>query len=285
MAIISAEFGAVLLSIRYLHLIYEDYLREEYQMEFAKSIRQVLKDEFRNTENSRVFIEEARKIFIEAGNRDLESYLSFQRIGIKAIYERLSTDEVGKRLKRAKKIDVMKTWFPDHPDIEAGLREAMRKPDVEVRLLLSHPDSPLLRQRSIGAGHDRDPEHGSRQVEQTLLNIYNWASDGAPGKFEIGLYQDWPGCPIIWYGEDILRHALLGFYLRGKSSPFWPWIEIEAKSNLDNILRQQFDDLWKKTPKITNSEELVLWLKNRGVLKDEKQSEQDISSPDITNNS
>jgi hypothetical protein len=255
-AIIFAELGAVLFSIRFLHLMYEKYLRDEHIFHFESSMKDVIRNEFRNTENSRAFIEEAKKIFIEAGSRDLESYLSFQRIGIRAVYEDLPRDEVGRRLAGAKRIDVMKTWFPDHPDIQEGFKLAMTS-GAEVRLLLSHPKSVLLGQRSLGAKHNED--HGSWQVTRTLLDIYEWELD----KFEIGLYDEWPGCPTIWYDKRVL----LGFYLRGRSSPFWPWLEIEAGSPFDKILCQQFNDLWKIADKISNRTELAVWLKARGELK------------------
>jgi len=186
---------------------------------------------------------------------------SFQRFGMKSV-EYLPTVEVGERLKGAERIDVMKTWFPDHPDIRDGLRAALTNQKTKVRLLLSHPDSDLLRARSDGAGQDL--AHGAREVIHTLQDLYNYTQDET-AKFEIALYNGWPGCPIIWYDKKVL----LGFYLRGRSSPFWPWIEIKRGSDFEKkVLRKQFDDLWNVTPKIKDRKELFNWLKDRGELKD-----------------
>jgi len=251
----------VLLSIRYLHLTYEAYVREAYQREFTSIMRTVIEEEIHSTKNLRVFIEEAKKIFVDLGKGEQESYLTFQRIGIKTIYKRLDTSEVGERLESANRIEVMKTWFPDHQDIEGGLRKALERSGTEVKLLLCHPDSPALQLRSPSAGFDK--EYGSRMVKRTLTDLLG----GAQGTFKIALHKEWPGCPVIWYGEDKLQHVLLGFYFIGKSSPFWPWIEISAGSELDGILRRQFDALWDRaSERISNKEELAKWLNVRGWL-------------------
>lgn len=184
---------------------------------------------------------------------------SFQEMGFKSV-KYLNAGKVGEFLKDAKRIDVMKTWFPDHPHIRKGLREALKNKRATIRLLLSHPDSDLLRARSEGAGEK--PEHGADEVMRTLKDVYEHTQDDT-AKFEVALYKGWPGCPIIWHDGNVL----LGFYLRGQSSPFWPWIAVEDDSPFGQELRDQFDKLWKDetTRKITGKQQLGEFLLERQV--------------------
>lgn len=233
-----AEFGAVVLSINILHLLYEKYMRDEY----ASTLREIIKSEF------------------DAAKSAPPAYLSFRRIGMKEIYEELSAEKVCKLLEKSKQIDVMKTWFPDHPRIKEGFELAF-KHGARVRLLLNHPDSEILKLRSAGAGKER--EHGSQWIIQTLCDLHRLAGKKGAGKFEIGLHHEWPGCPIIWYDGKVL----LGFYLRGWPSPLWPWIAVEDESRIGHILRKQFDDLWDKVrhSRIKTPEELGIWLEDRAA--------------------
>jgi hypothetical protein len=57
---------------------------------------------------------------------------------------------------------------------------------------------------------------------------------------QIAIYDNWPGCPVIWYDNEIL----MGFYFRGRSSPAWPWVSVEKGTRLAKILDDQFYNLW-----------------------------------------
>src|SRR5205814_5813581 len=74
--------------------------------------------------------------------------------------------------------------------------------------------------------------------------LSDWSSDvcssdlrtaGPTVKVEIGCYDSWPGCPVIWYDRKIL----MGFYFRGAPSPEWPWVSVKAGSELAIILEDQ----------------------------------------------
>lgn len=185
---------------------------------------------------------------------------TFAKLGMLRIFDPLGDEELQKRLARSRKIRVLKTWFPETTTIERGLELAIKRKKAKVRLLLAHPDSPVLEQRIRGAGEIRG--HGATMVIRTLNQVVDWVGNSKDADVQIGLYDSWPGCPVIWCDSTVL----MGFYFRGRSSPHWPWVEVEAGSKLDKeILKSQFDSLWSHcdTIKFSTTAEIVAWLAQR----------------------
>lgn len=189
---------------------------------------------------------------IDKQNEEKEAYSSFLNLGMKTIHPTLDDEEIHNRLAQSKKIKVLKTWFPENRRIEEGLQKAIKNNGASVKLLLLKPDSMILRERSTGAGEHEN--HGHNKVINTLSRIKEWICESGENKFEIGLYNSWPACPVIWYDENIL----MGFYFRGHSSTQWPWVEVTLGSPLEKILNDQFNSLWNRseTIKISNCDQL-----------------------------
>ena len=188
-------------------------------------------------------------------NADLDKFLA---LGIEKIYDPLSDKNLRDRLGDATEIKVLKTWFPENPEIESGLRQAITEKSANVELLLCHPGSTILKQRSLGA--DELAWWGDYKVYRAVQNVYDWTEGMSDDdlKVKIWLYDSWPGCPVIWYDKNIL----MGFYFRGAASPSWPWLSIKIKSRLADILMAQFEDLWNKaTEKLSSREDMADWLK------------------------
>lgn len=172
---------------------------------------------------------------IEDKNNQATNWETFSNLGLQRI-QYLRDENLQERLESAKKIKILKTWFPETLPIEDGLKAAVER-GAEVRLLLSDPDSELLKQRSTTALRARN--QGSQVVYRAIESILQWVGSSEL-TVEIGLYDSWPGCPVIWYDQNIL----MGFYFRRAPSPEWPWVSVRDGSDLANILEAQFRDLW-----------------------------------------
>lgn len=190
-------------------------------------------------------------------DRPPDPLVSFKQLGMCRAIERLSDDELKSRLAQAQEIRVLKTWFPETPTIREGLEEALTKGrPARVTLLLMHPGSKILEARSKSAR--RGSNHGAHMVIQALEDLVKWGR-GVEG-LEVGLYDGWPGCPVIWHDE----RPLMGFYLVGSPSPDWPWIEVEKGSKLDGDLNRQFHAILDTAlERFSSAEELEEWLNAR----------------------
>jgi hypothetical protein len=216
----------------------------------------------------------------EATLRDM---LTFSDEGMEKAHHHLDDEDLQKYLKDSSPIQVLKTWFPESRQIAAGLEGAIKN-NARVKLLLCKPGSKILEQRSLGA--KQDYWSGSFTVYTAVKLVYDCLKERARAdkdkeseRVQIACYDSWPGCPVIWYGEKIL----IGFYIRGRSSPNWPWINLRRGSDLAQDLSRQFDELWddQGTERLTNLEEMKNWLERPenkrwakpGVMLPERSSE------------
>jgi len=177
-----------------------------------------------------------------------DALTSFKDLGMLRIIDPLGDKKLRRRLARAREIRILKTWFPENETIAGGLRSAIKN-KAAVRLLLANPDSRILMVRSQGSVGQ--PDHGKNKVIEVMEKIPNWARDAEQVEVHIGLYDSWPGCPVIWYDDRIL----MGFYFRGASSPHWPWVEVKKGSKLATILDDQFHSLWDSLPPYAETQE------------------------------
>jgi hypothetical protein len=184
----------------------------------------------------------------------IEEFDKFLALGMKKLHDPLTDENLQYRLGSSRDIKVLKTWFPESADIENGLEEAIKQKAV-VRLLLCKPGSVLLEQRSLGAVEK--PRWGSFKVYDAVKKIRGWVKTTPGADVQIAIYDSWPGCPVIWYDNEIL----MGFYFRGKSSPAWPWISVEKGTRLAGILDDQFKNLWGEAVEcLVTPDELESWL-------------------------
>ncbi len=184
---------------------------------------------------------------------------SFEALGMLRVIDPLSDAALRRRLANAREVKVLKTWFPESRTIEEGLEGAMQKRGTKITLLLAHPDSKMLAQRAESANEPKD--EGAAKVERALDRVIRWSGDRVDVDVTVGLYDSWPGCPVIWYDNKVL----MGFYFRGRASPRWPWVEVKANSNLDRILKSQLDSLWtlENTLILSDTTEIAQWLDSR----------------------
>jgi hypothetical protein len=181
---------------------------------------------------------------------------AFSKLGMYKVVDQLPDQDLQKRLARSKKIKVLKTWFPETRVIGDGL-EAAIKSGAEVRLLLCKPESILLQQRSRTALKDKQ-YRASTIVYKAIKDIHDWVQEKSGAEVEIGCYDSWPGCPVIWYDDKII----MGFYFRRAPSPEWPWISVKPQSVLAEILDRQYEDLWNldDTLHLKTQEDRERWL-------------------------
>lgn len=173
---------------------------------------------------------------------------SFREYGMKRLDVHFEPSKQGHVLRKAKKIKVLKTWFPDDDNIKAGIIDALTA-GAEITLLLCEPKSDILAMRSKGAKHKK--KHGQDAIDEFIKEISD-NIETYKGSIDIRFYDEWPGVPIIWYDDSIY----MGFYLRGKSSPFWPWVEVKKNSDLAHTLEKQFEELWVKSSDKTKIESI-----------------------------
>lgn len=174
--------------------------------------------------------------------------ITFSDYGMKKLHASLLPQDQKKILTKAKKIRVLKTWFPDHPNIREGVLEALEQNNAKLILLLCNPFSKILSQRSCGAN---ELKHHGRDAIINSVDLIRQRIQAGKGSIELKLYDEWPGVPLIWCD----RRLFMGFYLRGKSSPFWPWIEIKVPSECNEDLEKQFEELWEKAGAIYSTPE------------------------------
>lgn len=173
----------------------------------------------------------------------LSNLNTFLDYGMKRLHTDLRPAKQEEMFALAKDIRVLKTWFPDHDDIKKGVLRALDENKARLTLLLCDPFSKTLSTRSTGADHGEN--HGRDEIIDSLKLISRRIQLGK-GSIELKLYDEWPGVPLMWCDKTLF----MGFYLRGKSSPYWPWIEVKADSTLYNELEKQFSELWEKTTKV-----------------------------------
>lgn len=177
-------------------------------------------------------------------------------LGIQKVYQHLADQNLANWLAKAEKIQVLKTWFPETKEILRGLQRGIER-GATVQLLMCKPDSELLALRSYDANNKRAWE-GPTVIYQAVRDIHELMSPDS-NNVEFRFYDDWPGCPAIWYGDELL----MGFYFRGQPSPRWPWVRITKDSVLAKILNEQFQELWESTPeseRLTTVTEREEWL-------------------------
>ena len=180
---------------------------------------------------------------------------AFLKLGMETVHY-LRDENLRDRLASALEIRVLKTWFPETEAIKTGLRKAIKR-GAKLKLLLCNPNSALLQKRSHTALQEEF--QGSNVVYHAIKNINEWVLDASELKVEIGVYDSWPGCPVIWYDEEIL----MGFYFRTAPSTDWPWITVRKGTQLAGILDEQFDDLWfsSDTKLLKTRRDRKRWLK------------------------
>ncbi len=79
---------------------------------------------------------------------------------------RCSSDTLSKQLRGAKKIRILKTWFPEDNQLQTVFEEALENRNTRIELLLCDPDYELLHVRSRGA--NVKSEEGRRRVIDAL---------------------------------------------------------------------------------------------------------------------
>ncbi len=187
----------------------------------------------------------------------------FLDLGLKNIHRHLTDDDIRTRLEESLNIQVHKTWFPENDQIEEGLLSAIKN-GAAVDLLLCKPDSYILRKRCEAAQEPMGPYWIYRAIKKIHKTITNPENRNINRKITITLYDEWPGCPVIWYGkETIYDNIVMGFYFWGASSPRWPWINVTHKSRLGKILQKQFESISKIKNNIVLQEpqDMERWLK------------------------
>jgi hypothetical protein len=196
---------------------------------------------------------------------DVHAFDKFQDLGMQKLYYPMKDEDLQRRLSESESIRVLKTWFPETTDIKDGLRHAIVHNKAKVRLLLCHPRSDLLQKRSDSA--ERNPLLGSRTNYEAVLSISNWLKDAPGADVKISFYDDWPGCPVIWYRKKGVllssQQIIMGFYFRKRSSPSWPWISVRPGSELARILKEQYEDLLSNgsVESLSSLEQMQEWLK------------------------
>jgi len=182
---------------------------------------------------------------------------TFLSLGMTTAHKHLTDEKLKERLERARDIKVLKTWFPETEEIATGLKRAIKNGRAKLKLLVCKPSSTLVQKRSLSALKRK--WLGPNTIYQAIEDIHKWVRATPGVKVEIGCYDSWPGCPVIWYDRKIL----MGFYFRGAPSPEWPWVSVKAGSELAIILEDQFDDLWnlRNTIHLTTQKDRLKWLK------------------------
>ncbi len=169
-------------------------------------------------------------------------------------------DDMGALLGQCReRVIILKTWFPEDGKIAAGLDQAFMN-GANVQLVLCNPWADILGIRSTSA--DVLHRQAAKWIRRGLDVVKKWAHRDCD--FKIGLYNAWPGCPVIWADGRIF----MGFYFRKYPSPQQRWIEVRAKSPLADVLDEQLTGLWKRAFQITNTAQLDNWLSHEIVQRD-----------------
>jgi hypothetical protein len=161
-------------------------------------------------------------------------------LGIQSCLSDLNTTVLSEKLSKAKKIRVLKTFFPEDSALETGLRQAFKNQKASVELFLLDPNSEILKDRSRSI-KPTEPDLGRRKVLTAIRLIYDEVYKSGKGRGSVVLFNNWPGCPIV----EIDDTFYLGMYLLGTSSPHNPWFEIKPNSMLAQKLSDQFDYIFK----------------------------------------
>lgn len=189
------------------------------------------------------------------GPPDDEAWARFKEWGMVDLLRLQGVRSMRTLLERcSEKVTILKTWFPEDGEIAAGLAKAFQN-HAKVRLIMCHPEAPILGMRSESARVRHD--QAAVWIDQGLDVVED---NAIPKTFNgIGFYNAWPGCPVIWADDRIF----VGFYFRGHTSPNQPWVEVKAGTPLSETLGYQRDTLWDKAHQLKTLDELRQWRKNR----------------------
>ena len=137
------------------------------------------------------------------------------------------------------------------------------KGGASIELFLCNPNSKILKFRSVSA-HRKEPERGSTIIRTLLQDLYEWSKESQSGKFNIVLYDCWPGNPIISFDDEMW----MGLYLIGDPSPEWPWIKMKEGTYMSIELNGQFEKISKhpETIELSTRAELEKWLIGKDLL-------------------
>ena len=109
----------------------------------------------------------------------------------------LTGEEVLNRIQEAKSITILKTWFPEKPEIAEALKTALIN-GASVELILCDPDSEILKCRCAGAW----VKHAdARRWIIEGLNIVREHSTDSKALKNVWFHDEWPGCPVITVGQ------------------------------------------------------------------------------------
>lgn len=280
LSIVFAEFGAVFLTVSLLHFAYDHFIRVQHEEMVLRLFKDAVREEFseeREAQMLELFKKAVRKELshrtnlekiVEAIQDDNDLRRGFGKLGATGMLK-FTTDKLSKELSNAHdQIRILKTWFPEEDQLRTGFQDALQRPNVKIELLLCSPDNYSLAVRSRSAHVAR--KEAIRKIINAFRLIYkvrcqlpdpigclNHKDEHCNTK--IGLYQGWPGCPVIWCDKRIF----LGSYFLGLSSQHAPWIRVKAGSQLATLLDRQFTQFWNdsRTTKFESPEALDEWLK------------------------
>jgi hypothetical protein len=182
---------------------------------------------------------------------------SLEDFALKEVYENLSEKKLSNDISKAKDIKIIKTWFHEIDTIDKGLILAIEN-KAKICLHLLHPTSPLLIYRSLSVSDDAS--YGETQIRNGLTSIKDAIEKYHNTSTTISFYDQWPGAPLIKLDSKIL----VGFYLLGRSSPSWPWLEFDIKSTiLGENLTDQFEKIKTVGKELKTAVEIETFLNDR----------------------
>jgi hypothetical protein len=143
-------------------------------------------------------------------------------------------------------ITILQTWIPNLQRFEWALREAIIRRQVDVRVLLLHPSSPVARLREEALR--RDPalaEDVKANVERCLSIFENVAAEVPErdqSRLQVRLYNSLPSIAV--YKAD--EHYLVSSFLHGQLAIDSAQVEVDGSGTaLGEQVERELATLWR----------------------------------------
>lgn len=169
-----------------------------------------------------------------------------QSVGV--VHDSNPTAEICEAFAKAgKQILIYNGWVPDFEGLHRGLREAVQR-NVEVKILLLNPDSPLCTLRAAEIGLPNP----AMQRDYTAIDLDNMArfieQIGGSGCVEIRLFDELPLAPIYATEEKMY----VGWFYKARRAVTGPVIRVHGyNSPLHTAMRESFDRVWNNDKSTT----------------------------------
>jgi len=160
-------------------------------------------------------------------------------LGLTRVLRAFPVADFAERIRRASRIRLLNTWFPNLAQLEEPLRAALRSGTCTVEVTMLHPycTAAVTRASTLAYRPGTEPLYSvAGEVRESFRGWARLAAEtGAEDRLEVYVYPEIPAL-AIYQADD---HILAGLFLHGRLAVDGPQLEIGAAGS---FMEQVVDD-------------------------------------------